>query len=154
MGTTDALAALHRELGFEQHAPDLKKIQGIWKNLLDLQGRARKDPKVLKQYRAYLERCIKQLTEADPGLAPHEIDLICTEFIVWQEARYRELGVAAREAGRIPREWEQWCEKNLPSEWADMLMAFGAAVERPTRRTVDKLKLAYENLYQAYINTV
>lgn len=150
----ELLEALHRELDFDKHVPDLQKVQGVWKQVVNLQQRVRKDKRALKQYRAFIERCIKQLTESDPELSDAEIEAACTEFNAWRDRRMLELDIASHEAGRLPKDCEAWCQKWLPKEWENVQTAFGATVERTTKRTIANLKKAWDEMLLAYLKAV
>jgi hypothetical protein len=145
---------INAELDFALHAPDLKKVEGVWKSLMALQTRAKRDPKLRKQYRTMLERCIKQLLNADPELSPDDASVAADKFNEWLVSRRRELEIGKREAGRQPSPAEAWCEKNLPREYTNVTIALNAACERTTQRTLDNLRRAYDDMLDKYINAV
>lgn len=150
MTENDLIDTLHRELNFDQYVPELQKVKGVWNQILNLQQRVRRDGRALKQYRAFVERCVKQLTEADPELPADAIDQAVTDLLAWQAQRIKELGIDQREGLRVPATYQAWCEKNLPREWENVQTAFAAAIDRTSQRTLTKLRTAWDEMLTAY----
>lgn len=150
MTENDLIDALHREVNFDQYAADLQKVKGVWNQILNLQQRVRRDARAIKQYRAFVERCVKQLTEADPELPADAIDTAVTDLLEWQQRRAQELGIHERESLRVPPTYQAWCERNLPREWENVQTAFAAAIDRTSQRTLARLRSAWDEMLTAY----
>jgi hypothetical protein len=142
---------IHKELDFQTYEPDLRKIAGVWKSIAAKQSELRKNPATAKTYKAFLQRCIKQLRENDPEYKPDEVEQVVSDLFKWIESRRHELGLNARELLRYPSSVEAWSEKHLKPQFDSVNMAWAAVLDRPSKRTLDKLKQAYEDMYQAYL---
>ena len=144
----DAIAAIDRELGLAQYEAQLPAV--IKRTLADYRAKARKNPTQLASYRAYVERCVRQC-EAESEMDGATASTLFIENIAcWRI----ELEIAEHEAGRWPRDCEEWCAKHLPQEFAEVQIAMKAVCERATSRTLEHLNVAYRAMLEAYVRAV
>lgn len=139
---------VHKELHFVQYEPGLRNVPAIWKSLQQKQAEAKKEPNKVKSYKAFLERCIAKLRE--DTLTEAQVDDAVKEFFQWYDKQVRAHKIDHIESLRYPRFWEQWCEKNLQKEWAELMLAWSAVVDQTSKRTLENLKRAYSEMMTAY----
>jgi hypothetical protein len=101
-----------------------------------------------------LARCIQKLKNEDPVLSGAAVEAAASDFITWLEERKKELRIAAHESGRWPSGCEAWCEKNLPNEFREVGLTFFAAIDRPSKGSIQNLRSAYEEMLHKYVNAV
>jgi hypothetical protein len=139
---------VHNELHFVQYEPTLRGIQAIWKSIQQKQSEARKDPSKVKAYKGFLTRCITKLK--DDKMSDEQQLSAAKEFWAWYDQQVERYKIAELQSRRFPPYWEAWSEKHLPAQWAEVMMAFNAVIEDTSKRTLENLKRAYVEMFQAY----
>lgn len=152
--SVDRLKVVHEELKFDAYRDRLKALGGVWTQLQNMLGRARKDQAGLNLYKTFLARAIEAIDaeEADT-LTSSEIDLACQRYV----ELYGSLSEQTRSTAQLRggRTIEAWTEKWLPEEHRRYQSALDEVdTAGPTRGRFKKLMDATQQLFDAYASAM
>jgi hypothetical protein len=156
----NAIDALKAEVGYAEAEPALKRVIGVYRSLQTLEKQARLKPAVyLAKYRALLTRSIAQVKTSAETETPLDSDSDIvkqwfTAFTAWLEERWREFGIAKKQAKRYPRNLYAWVEQHYPAIYKQRQAAEERADKHLTIRNLELLKASELALLKTYRDAI
>lgn len=150
----DPISKLHSELDLARYEERLKAITALWKRIQHLQKQARQDSRYQQPYRDLLVRSIERLDSEELG--PAEFHGLCAAYWAAYAEQRAKLNVADLESRRHPACLEDWCQRWLPTEYANFERAWNTLLDsdKPTRSLVSQTQTAMLELIEAYAKAV
>jgi hypothetical protein len=147
------IESVEAKLEFPRFEAQLRAVSGVWAQLQTLRRKAASDPKHVKRYREYLERCIQNYQEHEVEFSDEDAQRRCDEWRAFYDRRYDE--VQARVASRIPDTVEGWCARWIPTVHRDYQAAFNAfTMTKANRKHFTALMNATKAMFDEYEKAV